>query len=138
MTEPSPEETAALVENVAAALRADTSDLDAYHRVLSATIGELLPQGMVEIERDRSFGDRVAGRPGKATVIRLVLGESTLELSSHRGQLVATIAKQVRGVTISNREVPVEEWVRRLATYLTEIADRSAAARDALGKLLGP
>lgn len=126
-----------LVESVAAALRADTADLDAYHRVLSATIGDLLPAGMVEVEYERSMGDRMAGRPGKARSIRLLLGEATLELTSSHGRLVATIAREVRGVTISRREVPIAEWVREVATYLAAAAAESAHAREALSKLLG-
>ena len=126
-----------LVESVAAALRADTADLDAYHRVLSSTIGDLLPAGMVEVDYERSLSDRVSGRPGKATAIRLRIADSTLELVSRHGRLVSTVAKEVRGVTISRREVPVSEWVRELATYLAAVAAESANARDALGKLLG-
>lgn len=126
-----------VVESVAAALRADSADLDAYHRVLSSTIGELLPPSMVEVSYERSLSDRMGGRPGKATAIKLHLGDSTLELVSRRGNLVATIAKEVRGVTISRREVPVAEWVRELAVYLTATATESANARDALSKLLG-
>lgn len=128
---------AQLVENVAAALRADTADLDAYHRVLSSTIGDLLPAGMVEVDHDRTLSDRMAGRAGKATAIRLILGDSTLELVSRHGSLAATVATTVRGVTISKRDVSIDEWVRLLATYLAEAAARSSAARDALGKLLG-
>lgn len=127
----------AVVESVAAALRADSADLDAYHRVLSSTIGGLLPAGMVEVDYDRSLGDRVAGRPGRARAIRLTLGDSTLELVSEHGRLVATVAQCVRGVTISRREVPVGDWVRQLAAYLTAAATESASAREALSKLLG-
>jgi hypothetical protein len=130
-------DTGQLVESVAAALRADTADLDSYHRVLSSTIGDLLPEGMVQVDRERSMSDRMAGRPGKPTAIRLVLGESTLELVTRHGRLTGTIATQVRGVTISKREVGVDEWVRQLAVYLADAAARSSAARDALGKLLG-
>lgn len=126
-----------LVESVAAALRADTADLDAYHRVLASTVGGLLPASMVEVDYERSLGDRMAGRTGKATAIRLRLGEQTLSLASRRGTLVATVAHEVRGVTISTKEVPVAEWVRELAVYLTSAASDSAEARQALGKLLG-
>lgn len=132
-----PDETSQLVEEVAAALRADTADLDAYHRVLSSTIGDLLPSGMVEVDYERSLGDRMAGRPGKATAIRLLLGESTLELASRHGRLVATVAQEVRGVTISRREVSVADWARQLAAYLARAAAESANARQVLGKLLG-
>lgn len=126
-----------LVESIAAALRADSADLDAYHRVLSSTIGGLLPAGMVEVTHDRSLADRLAGRPGRATAIILRLQETTLELASQHGRLVATVAKEVKGVTISRREVPVTEWVKELATHLAEAASESTSARSALGRLLG-
>ncbi|HLI44837.1 MAG TPA: hypothetical protein VKU92_10275 [Acidimicrobiales bacterium] len=126
-----------IVENVAAALRADTADLDQYHRVLSSTLGDLLPAGMVEVDFERSLGDRVAGRPGKASAIRLRLGDAVFELTSTHGRLVAAVVQQVRGVTIARREIPVAEWVRQLAAYLAAAAAESASAREALEKLLG-
>ncbi|MGA2209790.1 MAG: hypothetical protein ABSH30_09155 [Acidimicrobiales bacterium] len=125
------------VELLAAALRADNSDLDSYHRVLSSSIGDLLPGGLVEVDRERSLSDRMAGRPGTATAIRLHLGDKTLELVAHHGRLVATIAQEVRGVVISRKEVPVAEWVQALAAYLAALANDSASAREALGRLIG-
>jgi len=136
MTEPSDPQLPD-VEQLAAALRADTSDLDSYHRILSSSIGDLLPGGLVEVDRERSMADRLAGRPGTATAIRLHLGDKTLELVAHHGRLVATIAQEVRGVTISRKEVPVSEWVQALAVYLADMASDSASAREALGRLLG-
>ncbi|MGC9960965.1 MAG: hypothetical protein ABSE47_03565 [Acidimicrobiales bacterium] len=133
----SPEPQLPDVEQLAAVLRAETSDLDSYHRVLSASIGDLLPEGLVEVDRQRTMSDRVAGRPGTATAIRLHLGDKTLELVAHRGRLVATIAQDVRGVTISRKEVPVSEWVQALAVYLAALAADNASAREALGRLLG-
>ncbi|MHB8245922.1 MAG: hypothetical protein ACYDGN_11325 [Acidimicrobiales bacterium] len=134
---PQPEVSVEVVEGIAAALRADSADLDSYHRVLSSTVGDLLPAGMVVVDYERSLADRMSGKPGKANAIRLHLGASTLELVSQRGRLVATVAQEVRGVTISRREVPIAEWVRQLATYLATAAAESADAREALGKLLG-
>ncbi len=125
------------VEQLAAALRADTDDLDSYHRVLSETVAGLLPAGMVEVERERSMSDRVAGRPGRATVIRLSLGERALELRAVRGRIVATASQEVRGVVISRREISVAEWAQLLASYLATLALENAEARAALGRLLG-
>ncbi|MGH9299033.1 MAG: hypothetical protein ACRDZT_03900 [Acidimicrobiales bacterium] len=125
-----------LVEELAAALRADTADLGAYHRALSASVGSLLPEGMVEVDRDRSLSDRLAGRDGKTTAIRLRLGDATLELAAVRGRLVGTVAQDVRGVVISRREITVSEWTEQLAKYLAALAAESASARAALGRLL--
>ena len=125
------------VDLVAAALRADASDLESYHRILSGTVGSMLPAGMVEVDRERSLGDRVAGREGKATSIKVLLGDRTLELTAQRGRLVATSAHTVRGVVISRQEISVAEWTRQLAEYLAELAQQSAESRAALAKLLG-
>jgi hypothetical protein len=126
-----------VVDLVAAAIRADTADLDAYHRVLSATVSDLLPVGMVEVDRERSMKDRMAGREGRATSIRVRLGDLTLELATRHGGLVATAAREVRGVVISRQEISVAEWTQLLAQHLAKLAAESADARSALGKLLG-
>jgi translation initiation factor IF-1 len=126
-----------VVDLVAAAIRADTSDLDAYHRVLSATVSDMLPAGMVEVDRERSMKDRMAGREGRATSIRIRLGDRTLELVAQRGRLVATAAREVRGVVISRQEISVAEWTQLLAQYLAQLAAENADARLALSKLLG-
>jgi len=125
-----------VVELVAAAIRADTSDLDTYHRVLSATVSDLLPAGMVEVDRERTMKDRMAGREGRATSIRILLGDRTLELTAQHGRLVATASRQVRGVVISRQEISVAEWTQLLAQYLAQLAAESADARLALSKLL--
>ncbi|MGH9296654.1 MAG: hypothetical protein ACRDZP_01595, partial [Acidimicrobiales bacterium] len=102
----------------------------------SASVGSLLPEGMVEVDRDRSLSDRLAGRDGKTTAIRLRLGDATLELAAVRGRLVGTVAQDVRGVVISRREITVSEWTEQLAKYLAALAAESASARAALGRLL--
>jgi hypothetical protein len=132
-----PADSSDVVEQVAAALRADNADLETYTHVLSSTIGDLLPAGMVEIERDRSLSDRMAGRAGSPTVIRLRLGDRTLELKARHGRLLASSARSVRGVTISSSEISVAEWTQQLATHLTALATENAQAREALGRLLG-
>lgn len=126
-----------VVDMVAAALRADAADLDSYHRVLSSTVAEMLPVGMVEVERERSVKDRMSGREGRATRISVHLGELTLELATRHGGLVATASRAVRGVVISRQEVTVGEWTRLLAQHLAKVATENAEARAALGKLLG-
>jgi hypothetical protein len=126
------------VNALAAALRADSADLDIYARVLTTSLAEALPDGMVSVERDRSMGDRVAGRPGTVRSLRVDTGETTLELGRGRGGVpVARIARAVRGVVISSKEVPIETWVQALADHLAARARDSAAAREALARLLG-
>jgi len=126
-----------LVDLVAGAIRADAADLDAYYRVLSTTVADLLPTGMVEVDRERTMRDRMAGRDGRVTSIRVALGESKLELSARGGTLVGSTAREVRGVVISRQEISVGEWTQSLAQHLAKLAAESADARRALSKLLG-
>jgi len=126
------------VDAIAAALRADTADLEVYADVLTTSLSDALPSEMVTVERSRSLGDRVSGRSGAVRRIVVHLGEWELTLSRPgRGSLAAHARQKVRGVVISNREVPVDEWVRLLASGLARRAKESAAARAALGRLLG-
>ncbi|MDA8289901.1 MAG: hypothetical protein M0014_15915 [Actinomycetota bacterium] len=125
------------VDLLAAALRADRGDLDTYAKVLVGTLADALPDGVVEVARERSLAERVAGKPGTAKSVRVRLGELDLMLVSGRHGLVATASRSVRGVAISRKEVPLAEWTRLLATELRRMAEESAAARAALGRLLG-
>lgn len=123
---------------VAAALRADTRDLEAYATILTSTLGDALPPGAVEVERKRSLGDRVAGRPGTVERIRARLDDVTLELEPAPGRAPrARIVTEVGGVVISRRDTSIEEWAQTLAGRLAAQAQRSEAARIALERLLG-
>lgn len=126
------------IDEIAAALRADTADLDVYARVFSSSLAESLPDGMVTIERKRSLADRMAGRDGAVSTIRIAIDDWELTMTpGHGADLVAHARKRVRGVAISSREVDIDEWVQLLAAALADRAKRSADARVALGKLLG-
>ncbi len=122
---------------VTAALRADAADVSSFTRVLTNTLGDALPDGMVEVERERSLGDRLAGREGTPVAVRVTAPEKVLELRAGKHGPLAEVRQVVRGVVISRRQVGVDEWVRALAGELTALAARDAAARAALASLLG-
>lgn len=124
------------VDLLAAALRADAGDVDTYARVLTETLGTTLPAGMVEVERDRSMKDRLAGRPGRATAIRVHGHDRSLELEAGRGAPVARIVREVRGVVIARDPVSLDVWLRQLADEITAAAAANATARDALAAFL--
>lgn len=124
------------VDLLAAALRADAGDVDTYARVLTETLGTTLPAGMVEVERDRSMKDRLAGRPGRATAIRIHGRDRSLELEAGRGAPVARIVREVRGVVIARDPVGLDVWLRQLADEITAAAAANATASDALAAFL--
>lgn len=119
-----------------AALRADRSDVASYSRVLTATLGDALPEGMVEVEHKRSVADRVSGRPGLPVAVLVRTPERQLELRDGRHGVQAEIRTVVRDVVISRKQVAIDEWLKVLAEELSKLADRDANARDALSRLL--
>ncbi|HVB04708.1 MAG TPA: hypothetical protein VNF07_00445 [Acidimicrobiales bacterium] len=125
------------VQMLAAALRADLADLATYERVLVTSLGETLPEGVLTIDRQRSMGDRVAGRSGEVRAIRVAFGDDRLELERRSGRLVASLTKSVRGVAISHREVSLDEWSAAFASALSKFATENERARLALERLLG-
>jgi hypothetical protein len=120
-----------------AALRADRSDVESYTRVLTNTLGDALPDGMVEVEYRRSMGDRVSGRPGQAIAVRVHGKERDLELRQGKRGVDAEVRTVVRDVVISRKTISIDEWLLVLAEELNKLAERDAAARAALARLLG-
>ncbi len=124
------------LEMVTAALRADSSDIAIYARVLTESLGESLPPGCVTVERNRTMADRMQNRPGTITRISVSLGERTMTLGVHRGMPVAEICHQVRGIVLSRQQVPIAQWTAELARGLVEHAEQNAAAASALRRLV--
>jgi hypothetical protein len=128
------------IDLLAAALRADAGDIDTLVRVLTATLGDTLPAGIVDVQRDRSVSDRLSGRDGTAVAVTISTTDTRLHLahgSRRGGAVTANVQRIVRGVVISRRDVDVDEWLRSLAAVVADLATRNAAAREALGRLLG-
>ena len=133
MTEPGD---APSLDLVAAALRADSADVAVYARVLTDSLGDALPEGVVTVDRERSVSDRMRGRPGEVAKITVRLGDQMLTLAVRRGQPVAEICREVRGVVLSRRQVQVTEWAAELAKALVAYADQNAQAAQVLRRLI--
>jgi hypothetical protein len=124
------------LDMVAAALRADSSDIAIYARVLTQSLGDSLPPGSVSVDRDRSVSDRMKGRPGSVTKITVRLGEQVMTLAVERGAPVAEICKEVRGIVLSRQPVAVDQWAAELARALVSHAEQNAVTAEALRKLV--
>ena len=133
MTEPGD---AVSLDLVAAALRADSADVAFYARVLTDSLGDALPEGVVTVDRERSVSDRMRGRPGEVAKITVRLGDQLLTLAVRRGQPVAEVCREVRGVVLSRRPVQVTEWAAELAKALVAYADQNAQAAEVLRRLV--
>jgi hypothetical protein len=53
------------------------------------------------------------------------------------GNLQATRTRIVRGIALKTETISVQEWVQELGSILDERARTSAAAREALSRLVG-
>ena len=113
------------------------SDVTSMAAVLTTTLADLLPADLVEVERDRTVGDRLAGRPGRPVAVTVLAGDRALTLrGGDRGRPEATITHTVRGVVLSRKPVPIPDWIEALAVELARLAERDDAARGALDRLL--
>jgi hypothetical protein len=134
MTEPGGEPT---LEEITAALRADSADVALYARVLTESLGDALPDGCVVVDRDRSMSDRLHGRPGQVTKITVRLGEKVLTLAVRPGRPpAAEICREVRGVVLSRQPAGLQEWVSDLARELAAHAQQNAHTAEVLRKLV--
>jgi hypothetical protein len=124
------------LDMVTAALRADSTDVAIYARVLTQSLGEALPADYVTVDRERTMSDRMKGRPGEISKIVVRLGDLQMTLSVRNGQPVAEICRAVRGVVLSRQTVPVQEWAATLAGALVSHAEQNAQTAQALRKLV--
>lgn len=125
------------LEEITAALRADSADVTLYARVLTESLGDALPAGCVEVDRARSVSDRMRGRPGQVTKVTVRLGEKVLTLATVPGRPpAAEICREVRGVVLSRRPAGLQEWVDDLARELAAHAQQNAHTAEVLRKLV--
>jgi hypothetical protein len=124
------------LDMVTAALRADSTDVAIYARVLTQSLGEALPSEFVTVDRDRSMSDRMRGRPGEISRIAVQLGDQQMTLSVRNGRAVAEVCRAVRGVVLSRQTIPIHEWAAALAAALVGFAEQNAQAAQALRRIV--
>jgi hypothetical protein len=124
------------LDMVTAALRADSSDIAIYARVLTESLGDALPASFVTVDRDRSVSDRMKGRPGTVTKITVRLGDQVMTLRLTGGAPAAEICREVRGVVLSRQPVQVGQWAVELAKALVGHAEQNAETAEALRRLV--
>lgn len=116
---------------VAAQLRADIGDLDAFLQALAAKLEGAFPAA-VEVERGGGF---LRG-PKRVERVTVTFGERTYSVERARAGVAARRAQVVRGVVLKREELPLETWVDELAGALTEVAGETERGRVALQRLL--
>jgi hypothetical protein len=116
----------------AAGLRADGRDLTAGVEVLALKLEAALPSECRVQRRSRSLFNREK----VVESIDVRLGDSHYELRQDRGRIDANRSKEVRGVVIKREPLGLADWVAGLEAELREQAQTSAAARQALERLV--
>ena len=101
---------------------------------------DLLAQMLEGALPDEAEISRKGGLFSKKTVQRVtvVLGDYKYALEDPgRGPLQATRIRIVRGIALKTEAISVEEWLAELGAALDERASTSAAAREALARMIG-
>jgi hypothetical protein len=116
-------------ELLAASLRADARDLDAFLGALAIKLGDAFPDA-TRIERGRLVGG------GRVRSIEVDLGHHRYRLESKSGAARCSRARIVRDIVLKNEELGLDEWIESLAADLEEAAATSERGRVALERLL--
>jgi len=122
-------EGAADFDLVAASLRADAADLRAFVEALTTKLEQSFP-GRCRVQRAGLFGK------GAVRQISVELGESRFVLTHDEGAVSTRRARVVRGISLKNEELGLDEWIDSLAAGVIAEAGRSERGRLALEKLL--
>ncbi|MGI8902161.1 MAG: hypothetical protein ACR2IP_00505 [Solirubrobacteraceae bacterium] len=116
---------------LAASLRADSADLDAFVEGLAVKLEDALP-GRVEVERRRSglLGTKVVRR------IALEAGDRRLELRVRERAIETRCSRCSGGIVLKTETLDTDAWLTALGQSLAQEAKRSESTRQALERLL--
>jgi hypothetical protein len=116
-------------ELLAASLRADARDVDAFLDALASKLAGAFPDS-THVERK---GFRSGGR---VRALDVELGEHRYRLERESNGLNGSRQRTVRGIVLKNEELVLDEWIDSLSQELAETAERSERGRLALERLL--
>jgi hypothetical protein len=115
---------------LAASLRADTTDLRVFVEALATKLELSFPE-RTHVERGgRMFGSKQVRK------ISVELGDGRYDLEHSDGVVTARRCTVVRGISLKNDELGLEEWIDDLSAELVAEAERSERSRAALERML--
>ncbi len=120
---------------VAASIRADAADAETFFRVLVTKMSDALGD---RVTVKRSGGLLKRDRPVTAVEMDLTSAGAGLVLAVSRehNAITCTVARRVRGISLSTKEVSMPEWIEELVSALGEEAKKSQQTWSALHGLL--
>jgi hypothetical protein len=127
-----PEESPSLdLDLLAAALRADLSDIAAFVEGLAARLEQALP-GAVIVKRAK----RGLRGPKLVTEIAVETGGERLELKRVGNDVRAVRAKSSGGIVLKTETIDIDTWLSALTAAVAAQAERSERTRQALQQLV--
>jgi hypothetical protein len=120
---------------IAASIRADASDMETFFRVLVSKMSDALGD---RVTVKRSGGILKRDRPVIGVEMDLTNDGAGLVLAAHRehSDIACTVARRVRGIALSTKQVSMPEWIEELVSALADEAKRSQQTWSALHGLL--
>jgi hypothetical protein len=120
------------IEQMAAAIRANSSDLQTFMEVLATKLEGSLPNQTQVVRQSRFLS-----REHPVKEIKIVLNDHHYRVyKEQQGTLITETVKVVRGIALKTEQIPMEQWIEELATALAQESTHSSAARLALEQFL--
>lgn len=120
------------MELLAAALRANSTDLKAFMEALAVKLEGSLPNQTRVVRQSSLFS-----REHPVKEINVTFGDYQYRINRDRqGPILTERVKVVRGIALKTEQLPMDEWIEAFAEALTEEAARSTQAHMALERFL--
>jgi hypothetical protein len=125
------------VNLLAAVVSRQTLDLNVYAGFLLDALSGALPPEYVTVQRQPSLVGRLRRRDAPVVAVSVLLGEQRFSLRRASPTAVpeTVIGHEVRGVVLTSEPVRLDEWARRMAAALAELAERNQEAAAALARI---
>jgi hypothetical protein len=117
---------------VAASLRADTTDLNAFVEALAVKLEGALPDS-VKVDRK---GGGLLSREKRVRRISIGMDEARYDLERAGDSIQTSRCNEVRGIVIKSERLGLDEWIDALSRELTQRARQSERSMLALQRLL--
>jgi hypothetical protein len=116
---------------LAASLRAETRDLEAFVEALATKLEGAFPE-RVRVDRK---GGRL-GRRRRVERLAVDLDEHRFELEREKSDVSCRKRNVVRGIVLKNEQLSLDRWIDALSGALAHTAGETERGREALQRLL--
>ena len=117
---------------VAASLRADTTDLNAFVEALAVKLEGALPDS-VKVDRK---GGGLLSRGKRVRRISIGMDEARYDLERVGESIQTSRCNEVRGIVIKSERLGIDEWIDALSRELMQRAQQGERSMLALQRLL--